>query len=262
MMDSGLNQMKPALAVCLVLTFCTAFSMLAFPQNEDTFLGVVQNGQLRLLTSANIHGPKVRLMPIPAQESALPETEALDLTSYESRLILVRGHRNNEWICSAAIVDVAGPELTRFILEYYFPGRLVINEVELNPSLQDLGNEWVELYNKSFVDEVSLAGWQLSYTSYCEADAPCECWQPLPRDVTIGPGEYYVFPFDKLRLNNENGWPICLKDAAGITVDATPQGLKDDANDDRTWQRIPNAQDTDSRPDWDFRISTRDTTNP
>jgi len=259
MLNSGLSRLKPVLTVCLVLTLCIAFSMLALPQDEDTFLGLVHNGQLRLLMSADIHSLKVRITASSTQESLLPETEELDLASYESRLILVRGHRNNAWIYSAVIVDAAGPELTRLILEYYSPGRLVINEVEVNPPEGDSGNEWVKLYNHSFYDEVSLAGWEISYTNNC--NAPCECWQLLDRDV-IGPSEYYVVQFEKQRLNNENGWSICLKDAAGTIVDATPEGLKDGANDNETWQRIPNVSDTESLSDWYFLTSTEEAKDP
>jgi len=262
MVDFGLSRLKLVLGMCLVLSFCIAFSMFALPQDQDTFLGLVRDGEFRLLTSANVHSVKLRLTEISTQKLIGAEPEELGLTSLESQLILVQGHRSSGWIYSAVIIETTTQEFTRFILGC-FPARLVINEIEMNPAGQDSKKEWVELYNHSLW-QVSLAGWNVSYTITrdCDSDLHCKCWLSLPPDATIGPGDYYIVEFlDKLRLHNENGLRICLRDPAGTIADATPEGLKDVDDNNETWQRIPNAKDTHSRSDWLFCISTREATN-
>lgn len=132
---------------------------------------------------------------------------------------------------------------------------VLINEVEMNPpGCKDSGKEWVELYNASSAP-VSLSGWQISYMSYCSTGEGT-CWVTLPYGDSIPPWGHYVYTFKKLRLNDSNGWQISLKDGAGVVVDRTPGGLKDTANDSRSWQRIPDSHDTDSRDDWEFRTSS------
>jgi beta-lactamase superfamily II metal-dependent hydrolase len=127
------------------------------------------------------------------------------------------------------------------------PG-LLINEVEMNPPGSDSGTEWIEIYNPT-ERAVSLASWAASYTGYGGG------WAPLPA-VTIQPGGYYRFVYPKQHLENSRGEVIQLRNHLGQTVDATPPGLTDEADDLRTWQRVPDGMDTDSRTDWTFKNAT------
>ncbi len=181
-----------------------------------------------------------------------PEAGELDLSLYEGKVIVVQGHDGGGWIYSASVVEVAPPLLGGFLLECYPPDfpPLVINEVAMNPSGEDSGTDWIELYNSSS-REISLIGWQISHTNDDGG------WESLPAHDTIAPRGFYVYPYPKRLLNEENGAPIQLKNPAGVVVDATPVGLTDIHDDNLTWQRIPNGEATDSLTDWKLRTSTK-----
>ncbi len=242
---------KLAATVCLALTLCIDFSLLAWPQGDEVFLGVVEDGLFNLLAPCTPLGCFARLTSISMTAAIPPEAGELDLSPYEGKVIVVQGHDGGGWIYSASVVEVAPPLLGGFLLECYPPDfpPLVINEVEMNPSGEDSGAEWIELYNPSS-REISLIGWQISTTD----DGG---WESLPAHRTIAPYGFYVFPYATSQLNEENGAPIQLKNPAGVVADATPEGLTDTHDDTLTWQRIPNGEDTDSLTDWKLRPSTR-----
>ena len=52
-----------------------------------------------------------------------------------------------------------------------------------------------------------------------------------------------------IELYEEKNAPIQSKNPAGVVVDASPAGLTDIHDDNLTWQRIPNGEDTDSLTD-------------
>ena len=88
--------------------------------DNDQFLGIVQNGQFQVL------GPKagldlpVRLTSIQMQTAVLPESGELDLRAYEGQAIMVEGHASG-WIYSAQVIDQAGPILTA-VVRHVFGG--------------------------------------------------------------------------------------------------------------------------------------------
>jgi hypothetical protein len=125
---------------------------------------------------------------------------------------------------------------------------IVINEVELNPAGADAGNEWVELYNPT-ASEVDLSDWTLTTTHGITVTVI------IPEGTRISPNGYYVVSYETQWLDNEDE-SVILKNEVDVEVDRTPK-LNDTFNDDRTWQRIPNGQDTDSIEDWKFQFSTR-----
>jgi hypothetical protein len=86
---------------------------------NDQFLGVVQDGAFELLSPYNAPGGSVRLTGISMQESVPPETAELDLSMYEGKAIMVRGHDGGGWIYSAVVIDQAGPILTAVVLEVF-----------------------------------------------------------------------------------------------------------------------------------------------
>ena len=131
---------------------------------------------------------------------------------------------------------------------------IVINEVELNPPEDDRRKttmEWVELYNPTSND-INLGGWTLSSTQYRGG-------KTFEISGTIKAKGYYVFEHS-LWLHNTKGESVILRDANDTEIDRTPL-LKDDYNDDRTWQRHPNGIDTDFYLDWDFRPPTKGYSN-
>lgn len=78
-------------------------------------LGIVQNGQFLPLAPERAFGLSVGLTAIRMQEAIAPEAGELDLTDYEGKAIMVRGHDAGGWIYSATVVDHAGPILTAVV---------------------------------------------------------------------------------------------------------------------------------------------------
>lgn len=80
----------------------------------------MENGEYALLAPSP--GPidvPIRLTGISMQESVPPESEELDLTEYEGKAIMVRGHSSGGWIYSAAVIDQAGPILTAVVQQMF-----------------------------------------------------------------------------------------------------------------------------------------------
>jgi hypothetical protein len=86
---------------------------------NDQFLGVVQDGAFELLAPYHAPGGSARLTAIPMQASVPPETAELDLSAYEGKAVMVRGHDGGGWIYSAAVIDQAGPILTAVVREVF-----------------------------------------------------------------------------------------------------------------------------------------------
>ena len=130
--------------------------------------------------------------------------------------------------------------------------KIVINEVEANPSGTDTGNEWVELYNPSS-NAVDISGWTISTTHGDTVTVS------IPSGTTIAAHGYRLVTYGSLWLDNEDE-SIVLRNASGSEVDRTPI-LSDTYNDERSWQRYPNGVDTDSTSDWRFTHSTNGLSN-
>ena len=122
----------------------------------------------------------------------------------------------------------------------------IINEVEMNPPGEDSGAEWIEILNPT-ADPVNLTGWAASYTANVGGDG----WDDLP-GVVIASEERYLFIYPVRHLENSRGEVIRLRNAAGEIVDETPIGLTDTDDDSRTWQRIPDGKESNSKADWLF----------
>lgn len=88
--------------------------------NENNqFLGIVKNGQLQLLQPENLAGTSVRLTRIQMQEAVSVESGEIDLTEYEGKAIMVRGHKSSEWIYSAEVIDQVGPILAAVVQKVF-----------------------------------------------------------------------------------------------------------------------------------------------
>jgi endonuclease YncB( thermonuclease family) len=123
---------------------------------------------------------------------------------------------------------------------------VVINEIELNPSGNDKGREWVELYNPADVD-VNVSDFEIR-TSFKSATIQ------LPSDAVIEANETYVVDLDRQFLSN-TAESLDLVDGSDEVIDSTPS-LVDRSDDGRTWQRIP-----DGGNEWQFDVGTRDELN-
>ena len=124
---------------------------------------------------------------------------------------------------------------------------LMINEVELNPSGNDMEEgEWIELYNPTSVD-INISGFEITPSFQSPTIK-------LPPDAVIEAGETYVIKLDRPILSN-TGESLVLANATGDIQDRTPS-LVDRSDDDHTWQRIP-----DGNNEWQFVQNTEGNPN-
>jgi len=82
---------------------------------DQYFLGIVRKEEFLPLASGTLLGAPVRLTGIPMQAAVSPESEEIDLSQYEGRVILVRGHDGGGWIYSARVIVKAGPILSAVV---------------------------------------------------------------------------------------------------------------------------------------------------
>lgn len=121
-----------------------------------------------------------------------------------------------------------------------------INEVEHNPTGDDVGNEYAELYNYGSTT-VDLSGWTLT----ANHGTPVT----LALSGTLAAGAYKVVKHTSQWIDNTGEW-VTLKDAAGAKIDETPV-QSDGQNDGRSWQRKASDLGT-----WQFVASTEGAANP
>ena len=134
-------------------------------------------------------------------------------------------------------------------------GHVVINEFELNPPGNDNYlnvEEWVELYNPTS-ESIDISGWTLSTIGGETVTVS------IPEGIMVDANGYYVFRRGSQWLDN-NAEAVILRDAEGEEVDRTP-ARSDGDNDDYSWARYSNGQDTDSDTDWRFQSSTEGASN-
>lgn len=129
---------------------------------------------------------------------------------------------------------------------------VLINEMEQNPSGNDVGAEWIELYNPGGLP-VSLNGFRLQTTV-----APAKSHYLGATDV-IPAGGYLVVTF-LIPFLTDIDESVILYDSLGREVDRTPV-LNDTGDNTGTWQRMPNGLDTNQVSDWMFTGATRGAEN-
>ncbi|WP_157860290.1 hypothetical protein [Methanosarcina acetivorans] len=56
---------------------------------------------------------------IQMQEAQTPESAELDLTEYEEKEIMIRGHEGDKWIFSAEVIDQSGLILTAVVKKLF-----------------------------------------------------------------------------------------------------------------------------------------------
>lgn len=131
---------------------------------------------------------------------------------------------------------------------------LVLNEIEINPSGLDNGNEWIEILNVS-EEPVDLLGWAISYTYRGPGTIPI-----AEASTVLSPGERFVFTYPRIALRNGQPNVLRLVDPAGVIVDETSP-LEDTEDSDATWQRFPDGGDPWFPDLWIFAPATRGRTN-
>lgn len=179
---------------------------------------------------------------------ALVGTYRVPTPGYGHRLGLIQTpgpHELTLWLANGADVSwdirVRGREVPG---ELACEPRVVVNEVEANPSGPDAGSEWVELYNADAGETVDVSLWTLRTTHGATSD-----WT-LPGDTVLPPGGRLKILFGGGQFLDNVDESVILVDAFGLQRDATPM-LTDGEDDARTWQRAP-----DGGADWVFAAAT------
>lgn len=124
----------------------------------------------------------------------------------------------------------------------------MINEVELNPSGTDTGQEKAELYNPS-ESPVNIGGWTLSSTGGANGAIVT-----ISEGLVIPPKGYVLIDRTMQWLDNE-GEVIVLHDDTGTIIDHF-SSFSDRDNNANTWQRLP-----DGGNKWIFSLSSLGSAN-
>jgi hypothetical protein len=88
--------------------------------NNYAYLGVVQNGTLKILAAESGASGSFRLTSILPQAAQAPESGEISLASHEGRALMVRGIDQGGWIYAATVIEEAGPILT-MVAQAVFP---------------------------------------------------------------------------------------------------------------------------------------------
>lgn len=153
---------------------------------------------------------------------------------------------------------------------------VVINEIELNSASHDTTSpdDWVEIYNRGRVD-VDLSGWLILIRGVFKEGTDVE-WDTveIPSETYISPNGYVVIRSSGnwlkratarlvlvARLPDETYLPVDVALASGDgRSDETPgydSVFEDYADDNRTWQRVPDG----GCDDWRFLPGTCEASN-
>jgi hypothetical protein len=119
---------------------------------------------------------------------------------------------------------------------------LLVNEVEANPTGNDVGAEWIELHNPGSFD-IDAGGWVLESTHGVVERLE------VPQGTLVPRFGQAIIPLPDQFLDNDNE-SVVLTNPLGQVLDSTPIA-SDGANDARTWQRLP-----DGSPAWVFHTGT------
>lgn len=120
---------------------------------------------------------------------------------------------------------------------------VVINEFEQNPPGDDVGNEFVELFNPT-AQPVDIGNW-IIFTTHGDIDS-----YTIPAGTVLSATGFWGTVLPGQFIDNEQD-SLVLLNGLGQTVDQTPN-LSDQDNDANSWQRYPDGSDN-----WVFGASTR-----
>jgi len=124
---------------------------------------------------------------------------------------------------------------------------VVINEFEQNPPGDDVGTEFVELFNPTS-QPVDIGNW-IIHTTHGDIESYI-----IPTGTVVSAGGFWGTALPGQFIDNEQD-SLVLLNALGQTVDQTPN-LSDQDNDANSWQRYPDGSDN-----WVFAPTTRSAIN-
>ena len=127
--------------------------------------------------------------------------------------------------------------------------KIVINEVELNPSGLDEGNEWIELYNPNNIS-VEVNSWYLKDKENNRID--------ITR-FTLEANSYKVLTLNSSLLNDDEE-TLKLYNNRDELVDETIV-MRDEQDNEFTWSRKPNGYDSNINTDWNLQKATKEFSN-
>ena|GEM_PF-332888 len=84
------------------------------------FFGMVRDGEFVIIAPERLKGDSVRLATIQIQEAQSPDSNEIDLSEYEGKIIELSGHDRRGWIYSAEVAEEAGAVLTNFLKKMFF----------------------------------------------------------------------------------------------------------------------------------------------
>ena len=172
---------------------------------------------------------------IPATEIT-NHTQAGSISNSDTTNSVENATRNSKTNSKIILDDGSKTDTNTTNISNFLTNTVIINEIELNPSRSDDGQQWIELYNPSGND-ININNLKFVESFGSEIS--------LPRDVVLKSYETYVFKVDNQALSHIE--TIALEDVTSKkTVDITPT-LIDLSDDNRTWQRIPDGSD-----EWKF----------
>jgi len=90
-----------------------------FSLGESLFIGVVEKGKFRVLAPQRLSTGFVRLTGIQMQEARPPESDELNLETYEGKAIMISGHDGGGWIYRAVVIDSGGPLITALVRKVF-----------------------------------------------------------------------------------------------------------------------------------------------
>ena len=128
--------------------------------------------------------------------------------------------------------------------------KVFLNEIELNPSGEDAGFQWIELFNGK--DEaVDLSGWIIMV----DVGQVGPLTLQLPQGTVLQAGQFFVqtFPAREPLLVENTSIELC--DGQERVMDQTP-ALSDDQDDARCWARV-----ADGAEEWQFKTCSQGTSN-
>ncbi|MDE1842668.1 MAG: lamin tail domain-containing protein [Thaumarchaeota archaeon] len=132
--------------------------------------------------------------------------------------------------------------------------RIVINEVELNPAIDDtkFPAQWIELYNPTS-SAVGIGGWTIGATTGLKQV------YSIPTGTSISSHQFILYHYVPIWFPHA-GAIVQLKNSSGTIIDQTPS-LSDSLSDGNTWQRVYDGYDTGSQSDWVFKTGTPGSSN-
>ncbi len=85
----------------------------------DQFLCVVKDGTIEVLLPESEAGNVVRLTEMPMQTAFAPEVQEISVKKHEGKAIMVEGRSGGGWICSAELIETAGPILSALVQKVF-----------------------------------------------------------------------------------------------------------------------------------------------